>query len=217
MVTADASIKLLRRARWLAWATIVYNVIEAVVAIVAGSVAGSIALIGFGLDSIVEVLSALVIVWQLNGVSEDRERTALKLIALSFYLLASYVAVRALFDLIGQTKPDTSLVGIGLAISSALVMPILARAKRHTGEQLGSSTGNRRTGDQRRPTSMERRNLYRLLLSTTFTCPLYVYIWCTFGVSSQNTLTWSLATASISLTGRKIFTSMSRVPRGSPV
>ena len=140
MVIADASTKLLGRARWLAWATIVYNMIEAVVAIVAGSAAGSIALIGFGLDSIVEVLSAIVIVWQLNGVSEDRERTALKLIALSFYLLACYVAVQALFDLIGQTKPDTSLVGIGLAIASVIVMPILARAKRHTGKQLGSST-----------------------------------------------------------------------------
>ena len=140
MVTAGASINLLRRARWLAWATIVYNVIEAVVAIVAGSAAGSIALIGFGLDSIVEVLSALVIVWQLNRTSEDRERIALKLIALSFYLLASYVAVRALFNLIGQSKPDTSLAGIGLAVTSVIVMPILARAKRHTGEQLGSST-----------------------------------------------------------------------------
>ena len=107
MVTASASTKLLGRARWLAWSTIVYNVIEAVVAIVAGSAAGSIALIGFGLDSIVEVLSALVIVWQLNRTSEDRERTALKLIALSFYLLASYVAIHALFDLTSQTKPDT--------------------------------------------------------------------------------------------------------------
>ena len=86
------------------------------------------------------MLSALVIVWQLNRTSEDRERIALKLIALSFYLLASYVAVRALFNLIGQSKPDTSLVGIGLAVTSVIVMPILARAKRHTGEQLGSST-----------------------------------------------------------------------------
>ena len=140
MVIASASNKLLRRARWLAWATIVYNVIEAIVAIVAGSAAGSIALIGFGLDSIVEVLSASVIVWQLHSASEERERTALKLIALTFYLLAGYVAVRALIDLIGRNKPDTSPIGIGVAIASLLVMPLIAIAKRRTGRQLGSST-----------------------------------------------------------------------------
>ena len=140
MVIASASNKLLRRARWLAWATIVYNVIEAIVAIVAGSAAGSIALIGFGLDSIVEVLSASVIVWQLHSASEERERTALKLIALTFYLLAGYVTVRALIDLIGRNKPDTSPIGIGVAIASLLVMPLIAIAKRRTGRQLGSST-----------------------------------------------------------------------------
>jgi divalent metal cation (Fe/Co/Zn/Cd) transporter len=129
-----------RRARWLAWATIGWNVLEAVVAIAAGVVAGSVALIGFGLDSTVEVLSALVIVWQLRGVAEQRERLALKLIALSFFALAVYVAVRAALDLIGHTEPESSSVGIGLAIASLIVMPALATAKRRNGLEMGSAT-----------------------------------------------------------------------------
>lgn len=140
MVTAAASIVLSRRARKLAWATIVWNVIEAVVAITAGSAASSIALIGFGLDSTVEVMSALVIVWQLHGLDEKRERTALKLIAVSFYVLAGYVAVQALLDLTSGIEPSASSIGIGLAIASLIVMPILAAAKRQTGRQMGSST-----------------------------------------------------------------------------
>ena len=140
MVTAAVSLALSRRARQLAWATIVWNVIEAVVAITAGSAASSIALIGFGLDSTVEVLSAMVIIWQLHGLDEKRERTALKLIALSFYILAGYVAIQALLDLTGGTEPSASPVGIGLAIASLIVMPILAAAKRQTGRLLGSAT-----------------------------------------------------------------------------
>ncbi len=140
MVTAGASSALLRRARSLAWATIVWNVIEAIVAITAGSAAGSIALIGFGLDSTVEVMSAFVIVWQLHGLVEKRERTALKLISLSFYVLAVYVAIQAMADLANRTEPNTSRVGIALAIASLVVMPILAAAKRRTGLELGSNT-----------------------------------------------------------------------------
>lgn len=140
MVTAGASIALLRRARLLAWSTIVWNVIEAVVAITAGSAAGSIALIGFGLDSTIEVMSAFVIVWQLHGLVEKRERTALKLIALSFYILAGYVAIQAMLDLANRTEPNPSRVGIALAIASLVVMPILAAAKRRTGQELGSKT-----------------------------------------------------------------------------
>lgn len=140
MVIAVTSIALSRHARRLAWATITWNVVEAVVAIVAGSAAGSIALIGFGLDSTVEVLSAFVIVWQLRGLEENRERTALKLIAISFYVLAGYVTVQALVDLTSRTEPNSSPVGIGLAIASLIVMPALAAAKRRTGRQMGSST-----------------------------------------------------------------------------
>lgn len=140
MVTGVASIMLSRRARRLAWATIGWNVIEAVVAIVAGSAASSIALIGFGFDSTVEVMSAFVIVWQLHGLNEKRERTALKLIAISFYMLAGYVTAQASLDLATRTEPNASPVGIGLAIASLVVMPTLAVAKRRTGRQMGSST-----------------------------------------------------------------------------
>jgi divalent metal cation (Fe/Co/Zn/Cd) transporter len=140
MVTSVASVVLSQRARRLAWATITWNVVEAAVAIAAGSAASSIALIGFGLDSTVEVMSALVIVWQLHGLDEKRERTALKLIAISFYFLAGYVTVQALLDFAGGIEPSASPIGIGLAIASLIVMPILAAAKRQTGRQMGSRT-----------------------------------------------------------------------------
>lgn len=128
------------RALWLAWATVVWNVIEAVVAIAAGTAAGSVALIGFGLDSTIEVASALVIIWQFSGLDEQREQRALRLIAASFFALAAYVAVRALIDLASANESETSTVGIALAIASLIVMPLLARAKRSTGRRLGSVT-----------------------------------------------------------------------------
>ena len=128
------------RARQLAWATVVWNVVEALVAISAGTVAGSAALIGFGLDSTIEVASALVIIWQFAGVDEEREQRALRLIALSFFALASYVSIRAVLDLSGANEADTSTVGIALAIASLIVMPVLAVVKRRTGRQLGSTT-----------------------------------------------------------------------------
>ena len=140
MVTATTPTDMSRRARRLAWATIAWNLVEAIVAIAAGTAAGSIALVGFGLDSTVEVLSAFVIVWQFHGLAEDRERTALRLIAVGFYALATYVGVRALVDLTGRSEPESSAVGIGLAIASLIVMPILAAAKRRTGHKMGSST-----------------------------------------------------------------------------
>ena len=129
-----------RRAVRLAWVTICWNVVEAVVAIAAGAAANSIALVGFGLDSTVEVMSAVVIVWQFRGLAEERERRALKLIAVSFFGLAAYVAVQAIIDLAGKSEPESSPVGIGLAIASLVVMPLLARAKRHTGNAMGSVT-----------------------------------------------------------------------------
>lgn len=128
------------RAVRLAWATIVWNVVEAVVAIAAGTAASSIALIGFGLDSTVEVMSAVVIVWQFRGLAEDRERRALKLIAMSFFALAAYVGVQAIIDLLRRSEPKSSTVGIGLAIASMIVMPMLARAKRRNGNAMGSAT-----------------------------------------------------------------------------
>lgn len=137
---AASAAALRRRAVLLAWATIAWNVVEAVVAITAGSRAGSMALVGFGLDSTVEVASAVVILWQFAGGDQQRERRALKLIGLSFFALAAYVSVQSLLALVTASRPDASVVGITLAAASLLVMPLLAHAKRRTGRQLGSAT-----------------------------------------------------------------------------
>ena len=132
--------QLRRRAVLLAWATVGWNVVEAVVAIVAGSAAGSVALISFGLDSTIEVGSALVIIWQFAGLDEEREQRALRLIAVSFFALGGYVALQAGYDLVTGAEPETSRIGIALAAASLVVMPMLAVAKRRTGSQLGSAT-----------------------------------------------------------------------------
>jgi len=128
-----------RRAQLLAGASVTYNVIEAVVAVAAGLAAGSVALIGFGLDSVVEVSSGLVILWQFRSrLPESRERQALRLMALSFFALAAYVGVESVRALLSGGDPDASPVGIGLAIASLVVMPFLSWAQRRTGRALGS-------------------------------------------------------------------------------
>lgn len=136
----DALARLRRRAVGLAWATIVWNVIEAVLAVGAGLEAGSLALVGFGLDSTIEVGSAAVVLWQFSGTDEQRERRALRLIAVSFFALAAYVSVQAVLDLATRSEPDASAIGIVLAALSLAVMPLLATAKRRTGQRLGSAT-----------------------------------------------------------------------------
>jgi divalent metal cation (Fe/Co/Zn/Cd) transporter len=132
--------RLRRRARWLVLATIAWNVVESAVAITAGAIAGSAALVGFGLDAAVEVSAAVVALWYLAGVDEERERRALRLIALSFFALAAYVSVDAVRDLASDTEPERSIVGIALAMLSLMVMPVLARAKRRNGEALQNRT-----------------------------------------------------------------------------
>jgi divalent metal cation (Fe/Co/Zn/Cd) transporter len=142
--TAEARAPLVRRGRWLAWATIGWNSIEGVVGIAAGIAAGSIALVGFGADSYVEVLSGGVIVWRLaqerrgHAVSEAAERVAVRIIAVTFLLLAVGVGVESVRKLLTAARPDESVVGIVLAIVSLVVMPLLARAKRDVGRRLGS-------------------------------------------------------------------------------
>lgn len=133
-----------RRARHLAWATIIYNTGECIIAVSAGLAAGSVALVGFGLDSAVEVLSALAVSWQFSGRvdARDRERVALRLIAVSFFALAAYVSADALVSLLSERSPEPSSVGIGLALASLIVMPLLVRAKRRVGHELGSATVN---------------------------------------------------------------------------
>jgi divalent metal cation (Fe/Co/Zn/Cd) transporter len=117
-----------------------YNLLEAVVAITAGVVAGSVALVGFGLDSIVEVSSGLIILWQFrHRLPESREQQALRLMAFSFFALAAYVSFESVRALLGEHDADTSSVGIGLAATSLLVMPFLSWAQRRTGRALGSN------------------------------------------------------------------------------
>jgi divalent metal cation (Fe/Co/Zn/Cd) transporter len=141
--TPDASRRsvLTRRVRWLVAATITYNVVEAVIAITAGSRASSTALIGFGLDSVIEVASAAAVAWQFAGADpEARERTTLKVIAVSFFALAAYVTVESARTLLGGETAHDSTIGIVLAAVSLLVMPALSYAQRRSGRELGSVT-----------------------------------------------------------------------------
>jgi divalent metal cation (Fe/Co/Zn/Cd) transporter len=138
MVKGEPEAALTRRAFALEGLTVAWNTVEAAVALVAGIVAGSIALVGFGLDSLVEIFAAGVVIWQLRGVSEDRERHALRLIAVSFFALAAYVTIEALRDLLLRHEPATSTPGIVLAVASLAVMPSLALAKRRAGQRLGN-------------------------------------------------------------------------------
>ena len=140
-LTLDERARLGRRAQLLAGASVSYNLIEAAIAIAAGSAAGSIALVGFGLDSIVEVSSGLVILWQFrHHLPESRERRALKLIALSFFGLAAFVTFESVRDLLTGTDPAHSTVGIVLASVSLVVMPFLSWAQRRTGQGLHSGS-----------------------------------------------------------------------------
>ncbi|GGS35722.1 cation transporter [Actinokineospora fastidiosa] len=132
---------LTRRVRLLVAATIAYNVIEAVIAITAGTIASSTALIGFGLDSVIEVASATAVAWQFSGADpEKRERTALRVIAVSFFALAAYVTIESVRALVGAEAADHSTVGIVLAAVSLLVMPFLSAAQRRAGRELGSAS-----------------------------------------------------------------------------
>lgn len=128
-----------RRVQFLVAATITYNVMEAIVAIAAGTVASSTALIGFGLDSVVEVSSAAAVAWQFAGADpERREKTALRVIAISFFALAAYVTVESVRALVGGAEAEHSTVGLVLAAVSLVVMPGLSYAQRRAGRELGS-------------------------------------------------------------------------------
>ncbi|MEV0609568.1 cation transporter [Polymorphospora rubra] len=130
---------LARRVRLLVAATIAYNVVEAVVAITAGTIASSTALIGFGLDSVIEVSSAAAVAWQFAGRDpESREKVALRIIAVSFFALAAYVTVESVRALIGGAEPEHSSIGLILAALSLLIMPFLSYAQRRAGRELGS-------------------------------------------------------------------------------
>ena len=128
-----------RRIRLLVAATITYNVIEAVVALAEGTRVSSAALIGFGLDSVVEISSAAAVAWQFSVKDpETREKAALRFIAFSFFALATYVAVDALLSLLGVSEARPSIIGIVLAAASLVIMPVLSWAQRSAGRELGS-------------------------------------------------------------------------------
>lgn len=131
------------RQKWLTGATIGWNAVEGVVAIVAGIAAGSVSLVGFGLDSGIEVSAALVLAWRLaqerrTGCKQEVDKRAQRLIAVSFAALAVYVGVESARDLVTADRPDTSLIGIVIAALSLVVMPVLARAKRTLAPLMGS-------------------------------------------------------------------------------
>jgi len=132
---------LARRIRWFVAATITYNIIEAVVALTAGAAASSTALIGFGLDSVIEVSSAAAVAWQFAGTDpQAREKIALKVIAFSFFGLAVFVSIDAVRSLVGGGEAEHSTVGLVLAAVSLAVMPVLSWAQRRAGRELGSAS-----------------------------------------------------------------------------
>ena len=134
--------RLVRRAKLLAWGGIGWHFIEFAIAIGAGVAACSIALIGFGADSLIETIAGFIVIWRFadsRSQSDSAERRAQQLIAVSFFVLAVYVSVDAVLALVQGDHPDASWVGIGLAAVTAPTMPLLARAKRKVGQQLGSS------------------------------------------------------------------------------
>lgn len=141
-VTLDARrLVLRRRIRLLVAATITYNVVEGAVAIAAGSLADSTALVGFGLDSLIEVSSAAALAWQFAGRDpEHREKTALRLIAGSFLALAAYVTYEAVHTLLRVERPAHSPIGITLVATSVVVMPLLSRTQRRAGREYGSAS-----------------------------------------------------------------------------
>jgi divalent metal cation (Fe/Co/Zn/Cd) transporter len=133
--------RLIRRAKALSWLSLAWMTVEGTVAIAAALVAGSVALLGFGIDSAIEGLAAVIVIWRFTGarrLSEAAEHQAQKAVAISFFLLAPYIAQDAIRTLIAGDHSSTSWVGIGLSVSSIVAMPLLGRAKQQVGERLGS-------------------------------------------------------------------------------
>ena len=119
----------------MAWMTA-----EAAVAITAGVLASSVALVGFGLDSVIEFFAAAIVIWQLRGQGEDRRTRALRLIGVTFFALAAYLTVQGIRDLAGQARPEQSIPGLAVTAAALIVMPLLAVAKRRTGRAPGNRT-----------------------------------------------------------------------------
>ena len=133
--------RLIGRAKALSWLSLAYMTAEGAIAITAAILAGSVALLGFGLDSGIEALASVIVIWRFTGtrrLSHDAERRAERLVAISFFLLAPYIAQDAIRTLITSEHPHASWLGIGLSVSSIIVMPLLGNAKHRLGQRLGS-------------------------------------------------------------------------------
>lgn len=140
-LTDERRARLHRRVKFIVGFTITWNVIEAVIALSAGAVASSAALIGFGLDSVIEVASAAAIAWQFTRKDPERwEKVTVRVIGVAFFALAAYVTVDAILALTGLREPEHSPVGIGIAVASLIVMPALAWFEFRTGRELGSKS-----------------------------------------------------------------------------
>lgn len=140
-LSADRKHLLQRRIRWIVSATIAYNLIEAVVAIIAGTIASSSALIAFGLDSTIEVLSAAAVAWQFTRRDPERwEKGTLRVIAVAFFALAAYITATSLLALIVRAEVEHSTLGIVITALSVIIMPFLSLAERRTGRELGSAS-----------------------------------------------------------------------------
>lgn len=141
-LSTDEEVRLTRRALRLAYLTVAYNVVEGAVAIIAGILAGLVSLVGFGVDSGIESASAVLVSLRLSArlrhgdTDEARERRALRLVGLTFFVLAGYVVIEGVRSLIGDDNADSSVLGIVLLVASVVVMPVLATAKRRVGERL---------------------------------------------------------------------------------
>jgi divalent metal cation (Fe/Co/Zn/Cd) transporter len=137
----DRWLRAANRARLLSWLSLAWMTAEGVLGIVAGATAGSIALVGWGLGSAIEGLAAVIVIWRFTGTrahSETAERRAERGVAVSFFLLAPYIAVEAVRSLAGGEHPNTTVLGIAVTASSVVLMPALGIAKHRLGEQLGS-------------------------------------------------------------------------------
>lgn len=140
----------LQRGRALEWITVAWNFLEALVSLVAGVIAGSVSLVGFGLDSVIETASGVALLWRLRPANEQTaerreraERMATRVVGVSFLLLACYVGIDALWTLVEHKSPETSVAGIAVAAASVVAMPLLARAKRRVAAQLRSNAMQR--------------------------------------------------------------------------
>jgi divalent metal cation (Fe/Co/Zn/Cd) transporter len=137
---AARSARLRRRGFWLEYASMAWMTAEAAIAITAGVIASSLALVGFGLDSVIEFFAAAIVVWQLRGEGEDRETRAVRLIGATFFALAVYLTVEGIRALAGHARPEQSTAGLAVTAAALVVMPLLAIAKRRTGAALGNRT-----------------------------------------------------------------------------